>query len=281
VTIPTNFDVADDAKTKFGSFYAALFDKTLEKNPKAIVTEYSWDAGSCDPCPGPALDQNDFNALGADVITGKTESRSGSWVLSRMHARYNKDTLGQDIVFRAAPAIAGGREWRGNGGKLEHGAQSSPVNNFQGRYAIRHAWTGPIACPNPVRGIWGGPVSSDPSFGNMRGAPPPPPAPATKLAYAPRGGVQLATMIRSDVPELDLKATNAPAASMSAAPSATQPTNDAGSDAMPPPTMMPEQPKGGGCAGCASTSSDTDAAGAAALLIGSVVIAIARRRRSY
>jgi len=54
-TIPTNLDVAENARDKFGSFYASLFDRTLEKNPKAIVTEYSWDASTCDPCPGPAL----------------------------------------------------------------------------------------------------------------------------------------------------------------------------------------------------------------------------------
>ena len=37
------------------------------------------------------------------------------------------------------------------------GATPSSTNNFQGRYAIRHWWTGPIACKNPQRGVWGGP----------------------------------------------------------------------------------------------------------------------------
>ena len=55
VTIPTNFDVADTAKEKFGAFYAALFDRTIERTPKAVVTEYAWDASTCDPCPSPAL----------------------------------------------------------------------------------------------------------------------------------------------------------------------------------------------------------------------------------
>ena len=31
------------------------------------------------------------------------------------------------------------------------------MNNFQGRYAIRHPWVGPIDCENPQRGRWGGP----------------------------------------------------------------------------------------------------------------------------
>jgi len=55
VTIPTNIDLADEAKGQFPAFYAALFDKTLEKNPGAVVTEYAWQSTTCDPCPGPPL----------------------------------------------------------------------------------------------------------------------------------------------------------------------------------------------------------------------------------
>src|SRR6185503_2118471 len=65
VTIPTNFDLKPDAKPRFGEFYAALFDKTLEQHPGAVVTEYSWDAQSCDPCPTPALGPGDIATLGA------------------------------------------------------------------------------------------------------------------------------------------------------------------------------------------------------------------------
>src|SRR5678809_1159389 len=68
VTIPTNLDVKEAARERFGEFYAALFDRTLEKNPGAVVTEYSWDAGSCDPCPTPALDPSELATLGGDVL---------------------------------------------------------------------------------------------------------------------------------------------------------------------------------------------------------------------
>ena len=53
VFIPTNFDVKDGVKARFGEFYAALFDKTVEANPGAVVTEYAWTAVPnyhCDPC---------------------------------------------------------------------------------------------------------------------------------------------------------------------------------------------------------------------------------------
>jgi hypothetical protein len=116
------------------------------------------------------------------------------FVLTRLHARYGKD-LKDDLVFRAAPPIVGGREFLRDGGQLEEGAQPSGMNNFQARYAIRHRWTGPIACEKPRRGVWGGP----PDGGSTA------PRPALDLAFAPRGTVQLASTINGDVPEIGLR----------------------------------------------------------------------------
>jgi hypothetical protein len=217
VTIPTNLEVKDSVRDRFGAFYAALFDRTLEKNPGAVVTEYAWQATTCDPCPGPTLNAGDFLTLGADVLepgqqiaappgpppTGGRPSpirrRVGfgfgnDFVLTRLHARYGKD-LKDDLVFRAAPPIVGGREFVRDGGKLEEGAQASSINNFQGRYAIRHRWTGPIACANPRRGIWGGPPGG--GIATTK--------PALGLAFAPRGSVQLPASIAGDVPEIGLR----------------------------------------------------------------------------
>src|SRR5262249_13222979 len=73
VTIPTNLNVDDSVKTEFGAFYAALFDRTLERNPNAVVTEYAWQATSCDPCPGPILSANDLMTLGGDVLEGSAQ----------------------------------------------------------------------------------------------------------------------------------------------------------------------------------------------------------------
>jgi hypothetical protein len=232
VTIPTNLDVSDKARDNFGPFYAALFDRTLEKNPKAIITEYSWDAGSCDPCPTPALTPSELATLGADALTdgdganpgigmpmpqqpgARTPNAppaplrappprrfwgGGNFVLTRLHARYTKDSLGEDMVFREAASIAGGREFMGQGGKLEEGAVPYPMNNFQGRYAMRHPWTGPITCANPVRNRWGGPPSHVEA--SMRGTQP---KAATNLAFVKRGGVELASFLQRDVPELGI-----------------------------------------------------------------------------
>ena len=69
VAIPTNLDVKDSVRNDFGAFYAALFDRTLSRQPKAVITEYSWDASTCDPCPGPTLDGGDLMTLGMDALT--------------------------------------------------------------------------------------------------------------------------------------------------------------------------------------------------------------------
>ncbi len=168
VTIPTNIEVVDAIRTSFGVFYQALFARTLKENPKAVVTEYSWTASNCDPCPGPVLDGSDLLTLGADLFPGSEQDFT--WVVTRLHARYDKDEVGEDLVFKQATPIVGGREFvvdRATG-KLEEGAQPGNLNNFQARYIIRKAWGGPIECENPVRGVWGYGVSSDPSP-NTRG----------------------------------------------------------------------------------------------------------------
>ena len=171
VTIPTNLDLTEAAKDAFGRFYVALFDRVQREHPGAVVTEYAWSAGDCDPCPDQPLSADELALLGGDVLPGFDGAAPGEYVLTRLHARYGAESLGEDLVFGAAPAIVGGREQTGDDGRLEQGArQTVDRNNFQARYAVRHAWTGPIACEQPVRGIWGGQV----------------PTVARELAFVPR-----------------------------------------------------------------------------------------------
>ncbi len=67
--VPTNLEVNDAVREDFGAFYAALFDEVIEAHPRAVVTEYAWQATNCDPCPGPVLSEADLMTLGADVAT--------------------------------------------------------------------------------------------------------------------------------------------------------------------------------------------------------------------
>lgn len=259
VTIPTNLDVTDDVRTKFGEFYAALFDKTLEKNPGAVVTEYAWDASTCDPCPEPPLEHQELLTLGADVLTGdaaKPVRYDGSFVLTRLHARYGSD-ITDDLVFKEAAPIVGGREHRNEKGMLEERSTAGSYNNFQGRYAIRHAWTGPVECSDPIYGRWGGPPDSSIATDGA--------VPATNLAFVDRGAVDLPMMVTRDVPEIGIVA--------------GAPTKGTGSTgATQPGTATPKTSSKRGC-GCASTGAGTAAGMGLFVIVGLALIGRRRRRR--
>jgi MYXO-CTERM domain-containing protein len=297
VSIPTNLDVAESARDQFGPFYAALFDRTLEENPGAIVTEYAWDANTCDPCPTPALTPSELSTLGADVLPGAEPSPEsappppsrpgapvrgrrappgmgwrGGFVLTRLHARYGADSLGEDLVFRAANPIMGGREQPGPDGKLETGAREGSFNNFQGRYSVRHLWSGPIACAKPRRGIWGGPPQGGAAQTKV----------AQDLAFAPRGGVQIASMVRHDVPEIRLKATSPQAPRAGEVPVVPKPPEEPRRPgaAKPPAGQTPPawaDPSASGGCGCAVPGAP--AQGAWAALAGALAALAGRARR--
>jgi hypothetical protein len=199
VFIPTNLEVADGVRNNFPAFYAELFDATVEKmGRKVVVTEYSWQTTGCDPCPVPPLSPADLATLGLDVLEGAQAASSGpSWVLTRLHTRYGKETLSEDLVFREAkPAMGGRANWTGANDDAGAQVTEGGVNNFQGRYIIRHFWNGPVACQNPIYDEWGGP----PDNPNGR----PAPTAAKGLATAPRGKVVLTAEVRSPVPLLNI-----------------------------------------------------------------------------
>ena len=195
VFIPTNFDVKPGVKTRFGEFYTALFDKTIEANPGAVVTEYAWTAVPnyhCDPCTDADITNPDLNVLGADGLGGPLAA--GTFVLTRLHARYGKSDMKDDLRFREAKPVTGGREqWSKQG--LEYGAVPSQQNYFQARYAIRHWWTGAIKCTNPQRAVWGGPPDGAYTATIAAG----------RTAFAPRGKLELASVINRDLWEIGYK----------------------------------------------------------------------------
>jgi hypothetical protein len=395
VTIPTNLDVAEGTAGNFGAFYAALFDKTLAKNPGAVVTEYVWPVTKCDPCPGPVgigLTGADLMSLGADALPSTTATffptvtysrqaevkpqpssanfqspiygdltsrltqcyraafegnrnleadfdlsfsvdsagsasgmvikggnldpklsacvtksvtqvqwpkreagsgrvavtapvklvrtssfAGGNYMVTRLHARYTKDALGEDLVFRAAPPIWGGHEIRDASGKLEHEAKPSQVNSFQGRYAIRHPWKGKVECASPVRGVWGPP----PGQARIEAKP------AADIAFAPRGGVNLLSFLKQDVPALGISlgdtATGAPSPE---APLFSEPDPQAKPAPKPAVTAAPQPPppapQAGGCAACAvmPSRSDVDNRGSVAAISAAVLALFTGLRRS-
>jgi len=201
VPIPTNLDVKGDVRARFGEFYAALFDRTVATHPGAVITEYAWDTFTCDPCPGPALDGSDLGTLGLDVAWQHSDPDaffSDPMTLTRLHLRYGADDVRDDLVFKEAAAIEGGREERDHRGALEVGANlSTYANNFQARYVIRHRWTGPVDCGEDAKwGVWGEPPAGQTSAGL---------ATARDLAFVPRGNVALEQYLDVEaIPDLGL-----------------------------------------------------------------------------
>ncbi|HMY22034.1 MAG TPA: DUF2330 domain-containing protein, partial [Polyangium sp.] len=256
--IPTNIRVNETVKAGFGTFYASLFDKVLAKHPRAVITEYAWSAGSCDPCPEPPLNVSDLATLGVDALPGYEGAKeappeiANAFTLTRLHARYDANALGEDLVFRAAPGIMGGNGIPDPEGKMTRGAQPAGYNMFQGRYVMLHPWEGEVKCEHPQRGLWGGPIKE------VAG----PPLVANNTAFVPRGA-QLASFLQANESESE---------SSDDAKLPTGPVNDV--PPLPPPMNR-------GCGACAVT--DTHAgvgAFVSVALAGFAALGRRARRRS-
>ena len=151
VMMPTNLQLTEPAQAVFGGFYAELLERTFKANEGAGVTEFAWKGAlpppkvmiggiygvTCDPCPPPApVDDPLAKYLGADAIPGlKTDEDIAKWAreatLTRLHLRYTRDSLTDDLVFKAADPIAGGIP-------EVKTTSSAKENRFQGRYIVRH-----------------------------------------------------------------------------------------------------------------------------------------------
>ncbi|MEM9191343.1 MAG: DUF2330 domain-containing protein [Myxococcota bacterium] len=285
VTIPTNIRVKSEVRDSFGEFYDRIFRRATAQSPRTVVTEYSWDAMTCDPCPTPALNPSELTLLGADVLPagggaaptlGRARFMPSGFVLTRLHYRYGREGLNEDLVFREAPSIVGGRGIPDREGNLtEEGSSPGSINNFQGRYVMLNHWEGELSCDEPQRGLWGGP----PGGGE------PPATGAGNAAMRQSTGAELTAIgmvVEQDIPEIQVTAGQAEAAlandpgppggaapSTTATPIETTTVVDNGPGGDPPST--------GGCASCAAGSGG---GGLGALAFGALLAALWLRRRT-
>ena len=210
--IPTNLEVADGVRNNFPAFFAELFDATVEKmGRKVVVTEYAWQTTGCDPCPTPPL-----HAAGSGRRSASTSSRAAPRRESSPLYGYF-GSVGADAPARAlqqGDAVRGSDLPRGEAGdgrarELERHQRrrrrhamgprdrnDGGVNNFQGRYIIRHYWDKPGRLQGPALRPVGRPARR--SAGQIK------PTAAKGLATAPRGKVVLTAEVRSPVPLLGI-----------------------------------------------------------------------------
>ncbi|MEW5741040.1 MAG: DUF2330 domain-containing protein [Myxococcota bacterium] len=240
VLVPTNLRVKPAVEPEFGAFYADLLDRTFKATPGAAVTEFSWKGAlpppkvmqsqgiygvTCDPCPPPVpVDDPLARYLGADVMPGiKTDEDVAKFAqeatITRLHLRYTKESLTDDVVFKAVGPIHGG---------IPEAPKPGPAkaNRFQGRYIMlkpfdqSRCWSMGGMMGGGAFGTPGGSLAMPPPMPPPPPvAPPPPGSPAPKAAEvtppppaAPKLSKPIASLLLTDVPELGLKAEVAPAA---------------------------------------------------------------------
>jgi hypothetical protein len=123
VKLPSNLDVPVFVKQQFPGFYKAMFSEAVRKEDmRAVFLEYAWDSRSCDPCSGEPLTNEEARKLGAMWLN---EEAGGNVFVTRLHLRYTRDTFPEDLMLQ----------------------ETGDSSNFQGRYVLRHAFTGQASCP--------------------------------------------------------------------------------------------------------------------------------------
>src|SRR5216117_3402071 len=131
VKLPTGMDLPVYLKQEFPAFYRAMFDQQVRLNRmETVFTEYAWDMGWCDPCAAEPMSASELGQLGVFWLGGGAAlpQRGGSGgsnvFITRLHVRYDAAHFPEDLVFQ----------------------QTADRTNFQGRYVLRHPWTGTESC---------------------------------------------------------------------------------------------------------------------------------------
>ena len=132
VKLPTGMDLPVFTKNEFADFYRAMFSKQVEKEDMRVVfLEYAWDMNWCDPCAADPLSQQELRQLGVfwlDDRQGNDINRRNpvprNVFVTRLHVRYDADHFPEDLFFQ----------------------QTGDRQNYQGRYVLRHPWTGNEDC---------------------------------------------------------------------------------------------------------------------------------------
>ena len=122
VRVPSDEDIPEFVKAEFKDFYTSMFQKSYEQENKQVAfLEYAWDMASCDPCSAQPLNREELKEAG--VFWLDSTSRNNVFI-TRLHVRYTGDKFPEDLRFQAT----GNRQL------------------FQGRYVIRHPFTGEMNC---------------------------------------------------------------------------------------------------------------------------------------
>ncbi len=122
VNIPSNTDIPLYVKQEFGDFYKATFQNSYKSEDKKVAfLEYAWNMANCDPCSAEPLSPEELKKAG---VFWTDEGGSSNVFMTRLHVRYTRDKFPEDLMFQ----------------------ETSNQTSFQGRYVLRHPFTGNASC---------------------------------------------------------------------------------------------------------------------------------------
>ncbi len=127
VKLPTGMDLPVYIKNEFADFYRAMFTQQVQaEGMKAVFLEYAWDMNWCDPCAADPLSVKELRELGVFWLKDRGNNWGGARevFVTRLHLRYTAEKFPEDLVFQ----------------------ETADRTNFQGRYVLRHPWTGDENC---------------------------------------------------------------------------------------------------------------------------------------
>ena len=136
VRLPTDAELPLYVKDEFPRFYRAMFaEQVRRQDMRAVFLEYAWDMGWCDPCAADPLSVDELRRLGvfwlpdaapAPLPAPRRRPLPGplDTFVTRLHVRYDAGHFPDDLVFQ----------------------ETADRANFQGRYVLRHPWTGESRC---------------------------------------------------------------------------------------------------------------------------------------
>ena len=133
VKLPTGMDIPTYVKDDFGPFYKAMFQQQVEReDERAVFLEYAWDMAWCDPCAADPLSKDELRELGVYWLDQPTQSKpqfrrpspAQNVFVTRLHVSYDAEHFPEDLMF----------------------TETGDRDNFQGRYVLRHPYTGDAKC---------------------------------------------------------------------------------------------------------------------------------------
>jgi Na+-translocating ferredoxin:NAD+ oxidoreductase RnfD subunit len=126
VRIASGDELPAFVKDDFAHFYRDMFARQADRAGSAVFVEYAWDMGWCDPCASDPLGASELRDLGVFWLPDGSGVQNA--YVTRLHVRYDRAGFPEDLVFQATPN----------------------KENFQGRYVLRHPWTGTATCDAAV-----------------------------------------------------------------------------------------------------------------------------------